>query len=411
MALQALPAGPTPYPTAGYGAGSRTSPTPTTPPNTMSGFIQFVGGDEYGSLYITHVNGEDAPQYIPAAPKAAYPYRRDGIWTLVGAIRVDAYVKYDGTNICQYSYGDAAGNRHTTFKLRVRPFVPPRFKFLLDRAFLRYPGVREARLPEGREWGCLVYELYGRENPMLVRYDEDIELRYLFGRSAITGDIIPPPTNIPNEYAVAPNSLGIDCPQAEHTMRFLPHNLAPDYYVRKHQHDENTRWNGNLEMYEGIDGGPGTEGDMLYVRFPDEARPQTGEFTRLIKLKASGIEGIHHTPEHVPTEEVRSTAVNMWESTDDPQIADLLVMLAEEWNDDQIGRSMPVIERVYQRAIIQRETEDKVLALYHQYGDPNAWNGGEERRKDVMRYLSKHIGKRNMGRTYAVLDYRLGIRG
>ena len=107
------------------------------------------GGDDYGTLMVSQVNGRPAPQRIIATPKASYPYRRDRAWLLEQALSISALLKYDGTNICQYSYHDQAGSRFTSFKLRTRPFVPPRFQPLLARTLARYPGVAQPHAGAG----------------------------------------------------------------------------------------------------------------------------------------------------------------------------------------------------------------------------------------------------------------------
>ena len=113
---------------------------PYNPGNHVTGYVQRVGGDEYGTLILSHVNGALVPQRILATPKTSYPYRRDQTWLLGEVEYIQGFLKYDGTNICQYSYEDANGTRYTTFKLRTRPFVPPRFATLLNRTLAKYPA-------------------------------------------------------------------------------------------------------------------------------------------------------------------------------------------------------------------------------------------------------------------------------
>ena len=107
----------------------------------MTGWVQMIGGDEYGNLVIEEVNERPALQRISATtPKTSYPYRRDRAWLMNESQWVRTSLKYDGTNICQYSYQDADGNKFTTFKLRTRPFVPAQFRVMLDRTLRKYPG-------------------------------------------------------------------------------------------------------------------------------------------------------------------------------------------------------------------------------------------------------------------------------
>ena len=85
--------------------------------NFLTGWIQMTGGDEYGTLLISEVNDRPAPQRLAATPKTAYPYRRDRAWLLNHAEQILSSDKYDGSNICQYSYQDADGNHFTSFKM------------------------------------------------------------------------------------------------------------------------------------------------------------------------------------------------------------------------------------------------------------------------------------------------------
>ena len=167
--------------------------------NFMTGWVQMIGGDEYGNLLIEEINERPAPQRITATtPKTSYPYRRDRAWLMNQSQWVRTALKYDGTNICQYSYRDAGGNRFTTFKLRTRPFVPAHFRVMLDRSLRKYPGVAGLSLEPGE---AMVYELYGRQNPMLIAYREEIELTALFRRNPDTGDIDPADPEGPASHA------------------------------------------------------------------------------------------------------------------------------------------------------------------------------------------------------------------
>ncbi len=63
--------------------------------NEVEGFISHHGGDDYGALFITTVNGQSAPQYILCTPKLHYPFGRDGNWNFPKAIRIERYEKLD----------------------------------------------------------------------------------------------------------------------------------------------------------------------------------------------------------------------------------------------------------------------------------------------------------------------------
>ena len=351
----------------------------------MAGHIQFIGGDEYGALSITHVNGLPAPQFIKVTPKAAYPFHKDGSWVLHGAREVSAFEKIDGTNICQYGYHDADGRPFTTFKLRTRPFVSPHFLNLLERALEKYPAVRAHHLGPGE---AAVYELFGFENRMLIRYDVAIDLALLFGRDR-DGELVAPheATNIFH---------GLDCPIADRRPIDLTGDLEGEY--RERQQEISSRLLRLDDEYF-----DGEEGEMLYVRFADGSREQPGGFTRLIKLKPPEIEEIHWALDHVPREEAAAVARNVFEVSDTPRVDDMVQLLSEEWSDEQIARSLDTIERVLQEAIDRRAFQEDVLAVYVQLHGPDDFRLD---RPAVMRSMSQRFARSQMSRIYTVLVER-----
>lgn len=358
---------------------------PFNPQNRLAGHIQFIGGNEYGALAISHVNDREAPQFIKVTPKAAYPFHKDGSWVLHGAQEVSAFEKIDGTNICQYGYRDADGQPFTTFKLRTRPFVSPHFLSLLERALENYPGIRAHQLNPGE---AVVYELFGYENRMLIKYDVGIDLALLFGRDS-EGELVAlqDATNIFH---------GLDCPIADHRLIHLTEDLEGEY--RKRQQEISARLVRLDDEYF-----DGEEGEMLYVRFADGSRAQPGSFTRLIKLKPPEIEEIHWALDHVPREEAAAVARNVFEVSDSPEVADMVQLLSEEWSDEQIARSLDTIERVLQEAIERRAFQEEVLNVYAQHHGPDDFR---QNRPAVMRSMSQRFARSQMSKIYTVLVER-----
>ena len=358
---------------------------PLNPANRLAGHIQIAGGDEYGALAITHVNDRPAPQFIKVTPKAAYPFHKDGSWVLYAAQEVQAYLKLDGTNICQYGYRDADGRPFTTFKLRTRPFMSPHFLNLLERALESYPGVQQRQLAPGQALG---YELYGYENRLLIRYQAAIDLALLFGRDD-RGDMVAPR----DDY---PLFRGLDCPAAERRAIVVGDDL-PQTYRQRQQEISSRLVRLEEEYFEG------EEGEMLYVRFAEGARELPGSFTRLIKLKPPEIEEIHWASDYVPREEIAAVARNVFEVSEAPTAADMAQLLAEEWSDEQIARSMDTIERVLAEALERRAFQEEVLAIYAQLHAPDAFR---QDRAAVMRAMSQRFPRTIMSKVYSVLVER-----
>lgn len=358
--------------------------------NFLTGWVQMTGGDEYGSLVIEEVNELPASQRIPATPKTSYPYRRDRSWLLNSAEWIRSSLKYDGTNICQYSYEDTEGRRFVTFKLRTRPFVPARFRVMLDHALRRYPATASLQ-PEPGE--SMIYELYGRQNPMLIIYPQGIELTALCRRNPETGDMEPADRTNP--------AFGrLDCPVAEATPAAGWENIRQEYLRRQGEYSRGltaTEVNGEKTFH-------GHEGEMLYVHFRDGSRTKPGSFTRLIKLKPVEIEEIHQALDHVPKEEIEATVRNVWEVSDTPGLNHLVALLSEDWSEDQIRRSMDTIQRALDEAVERREYEEEILMAFHSEFTADQFRND---RAAVMRELSGKYPKSAMQRIYGILDARL----
>ena len=375
---------------AGWWEAFEDVPDPYNEGNRMPGWVQRAGGDDYGTLMVSQVNGRPAPQRIIATPKASYPYRRDRAWLLEQALSISALLKYDGTNICQYSYHDQAGSRFTSFKLRTRPFVPPRFQPLLARTLARYPGVANLTLEQGE---AMIYELYGQNNPMLIEYEVDIELRCLCRRNPATGDI--EPAN-PGEGEFA----RLDCPLAEPGQTSMWQDIHREYVRRQSRYSESLV---PIER-DGEKVFQGHEGEMLYVRFPDGDRSEPGPFTRMVKLKPPEIEEIHQASNFVPRTELEATVRNIFEAADNPDITHFVMLLAEDWSDDQIGRSMDTAERVLAEALAKRAFQHSVLEVFFEHFQAEDFYSDT---RTVMRLLSEHYPKSDMQRVYGCLAVRL----
>ena len=55
------------------GSSSRDAEYPFNAGNPPTGYVQRAGGNEYGSLLITHVNGQGVPQRYWVRPKRPIP--------------------------------------------------------------------------------------------------------------------------------------------------------------------------------------------------------------------------------------------------------------------------------------------------------------------------------------------------
>ena len=358
---------------------------PFNPQNQLEGGIQMQGGEEYGALDIREVNGRPAPQFITVMPKTTYPFFKDGSWVLHDVLDLQAYTKLDGTNICQFGYHDADGREFTSFKVRVRPFMAPHFINLMEPVLRNYPGVREKKLWPGE---AIMYELYGHDNPMLIRYPHPIDLALLFARDH-TGRIV----TLQEDHHIFE---GLDCPRAPHRPIGDITDIQAEYRRRQ---EEIT---GELVKItdEQFDG---QEGEMLYAAFPEGSRSQPGNFTRLIKLKAHQIEEVHWAKDHIDRKELEATARNVFELTGNPTEQDLIQLLAEDWNESQIEKSLETIRRVLADALERRTYQERVMKVYREHHGPEDF---QQDPRAVMRSLSQHFSRHDMNKVYSTLVER-----
>lgn len=167
---------------------------PFNPQNTVTGFVLnnstvdgvSVSDKRYGDLLITHVNGKQAEQYIHCTPKFYYPGHRESpraTFTVKDFpdTRFKAFEKLDGTNIFMYKYKDSDNNEFVSFKTRLTPFLRAEgFKdwiSMFAQAVDKRPDIIEKFKHMS---GGHAFEMYGYLNEILIKYDVDIDLRYLY---------------------------------------------------------------------------------------------------------------------------------------------------------------------------------------------------------------------------------------
>ena len=363
---------------------------PFNPENRVEGYIQMKGGDHYGALDIREVNGKTALQFLTVTPKTSYPFFKDGTWVLQNVQDIQAYLKLDGTNICQFAYHDAEGKEFTSFKVRIRPFMAPFFINLMNRCLKRYPSIRDKKLHAGE---AVIYELYGHDNPMLIRYTHGIDLAMTFGRQQ-DGRII----TLREEHN--PIFAGIDCPRAP-SRSITPGDDIQAEYRRRQQQIGDSLVKITDEQFDG------EEGEMLYATFANGSRTGPGEFTRLIKLKPSQIEEIHWASDHITRQELEAVSRNVFELSDTPTEQDMIQLLAEDWSDRQIQNSIETIQKVLASTLEKREYQNQILWVYRENHSPGDFR---ENPKAVMRNLSQHFSRKDMSKVYTTLVER-GLAG
>ncbi len=345
--------------------------------NNLKGFLCRVSDHRYGAMYLTHVNGIEAPQLIYATPKLRYPFDRLGHYRFPPAELVEIYEKLDGTNVLAYRY-TCQGQRYISYKLRLTAAVRnSRFGPFLDfwyEMLTRYPGI--PRLPEINDCN-ISFELYGSRNKHLIVYDVPLDAAILFG---IDDEVrIRPPSTL--------KTLGI--PGALLHGRIEGHSDYQQEY-QAHQADCEAM---NREVEDGTI--EGTEGRVWYLH-------DIHGTVVMFKCKPESVEQIHWAGGGLSKNVVRATAYNVLETDEELTYAGVKELLLEEYAEDVIEGFRAHIEQVIAQVTEEVKFKEEIVAVYRQLGmdlrtDKNA----------VMRAFAQRYPKKLMRRVYSILEQEI----
>ncbi len=162
---------------------------PFNPKNFVTGLICREKGLMQGSLLITHVNGKTVnPQLVFGTPKLAYPYENDSSrkYKKFKPYRFAYFAeKWNGMNVLFYKYKSADGKWFVTAKSKGTAFLQDsevgNFLTLTKQAVS--PQLQKQLMESfayNKDIAAMSFELCGRKEPHLVKYDFDIELKPLF---------------------------------------------------------------------------------------------------------------------------------------------------------------------------------------------------------------------------------------
>jgi hypothetical protein len=366
-------------------------------PNILTGVICRQSDHRYGALVIFKVNHEEMePQVVFATPKINYPFSYnkvtgDRIYRWPTFIRAVAYEKLDGTNIFAYSYANSEGTRFVTFKTRLTPVIISGtygdFKAMWDKILEKYQRIRRPNVVLKGDVG-LSFELYGYQNPHLIVYDVPLDAALLFAVRQTDAGIM-----TPNRFeSIAPTSKKLGEAQKSDDLEELYTQL------------EATATN-KIKVREDDGMMEGDEGHVLYVITDDKEWIQ-------YKIKADQVKDIHWATGGISVASILATSLNALEvcSLDEFNTAYVVELLKEEFNDQQIGRSMVRVEKtvsdVRARGLFRLEVEKVYDARpkFADSGDDPAFAG----KAPLMRYMSGFFDKPKMRYVYNALR-ELGI--
>ncbi len=358
-------------------------------PNILTGTICRQGDHRYGALVIFKVNDkETAPQRIFATPKINYPFSYDQVtgeriyhWPVF--IRAMAYEKLDGTNIFSYGYSDSDGNRFVTFKTRLTPVVAGNtygdFKAMWDRILKMHPRVRCPNVVLRGDVG-LSFELYGYQNPHLIVYDVPLDTSLLFAVRQKDASI------------VTPNGFGEIAPTAHQVGEAQKSDDLEKLYTQLEAiSTEKIKIREDDGMMEG------DEGHVLYVITDDKKWVQ-------YKIKADQVKDIHWATGGISVASILTTAWNALESCslEEFTVSYVVELLKEEFNEQQIGRSLIRVEKIVSEVRARIVFRAKVKNVYA--GRPELEDG----KAPVMRYMSGFFDRTRMRDVYNALR-ELGV--
>ena len=342
--------------------------------NLLKGYICRNSDHRYGCLFIIQINEEECDQIIWATPKIDYPFDKGGNYHFPECNVIQFYEKLDGTNILSYHY-KYKNNEFITFKTRLTPI-------LKDQRFGMFKSMWIEYLKEN-DWVYeviknnpdynLSFEMYGSRNPITIMYNIPLDVSLLFGVRTYDFVIRPPSelktfknTKIPRNYTmVGDDDLS---------------NLVIRY--NKHREHMSLRNKEQLTI-EGL------------VQYCHVGKPSWIQF----KCKPEEIEKIHwhwSASGFIPEKSLFNTALNVFESNDDPTITDFMELLKEEYPQELITKSYHKIEKIWDKAIERIEftkTVNEVWILAKQNGLDVTKNKNE-----TMRFVSKYFSKNVMNK-------------
>lgn len=352
--------------------------------NRLSGWLCHQSDFRYGSLVIGAVNGIlVTPRVIYGIPKLKYPFyidqntgERKYDWGIIDS--VEAYAKYDGTNITAYRYFDADGKPYVTFKLRLFPFVRNnRFGDLLDlwqnclstcpQLFKRCEDMPDNWFP--------TFEMFGYRNPHMIVYDKPIDFIHLcmIGQGEHAGQIKAPYT--------------YDFVKTNHPAKSMTSGkqLTAFYEdLRQEAHEANQ---GKTEYGELL-----CEGYVLYAK--------NKEGLKLFKLKPSAIEdiawgrGVTIQPHTIET-----TCWNAFEHVEELTLEVVNQLLLEEFEQEALDKFQPRIEKVFRSVKHLQKLQEKALSVYGALPDSIKYGSTG----DIMRNVMKEFDKKASTSVYKVL--------
>lgn len=350
----------------------------------ISGFLCRRSDHRYGCLVLKTVMGMLCEeQIIYATPKIEYPFNLDGVYNFPECKAVEFFEKLDGTNILAYHY-TFLGNDYLCFKTRLTPVLKNQkfgmFKSMWEEYRKENPWIDEV-IKMNPDFN-LSFEMFGSRNPITIKYDVPLDVNLLFGVRRTDHAIrpcseliLPKDTKTPMRYTMLGDD-GLD-------------NLIEMY--NKHR-EHMSRKNKEDLLIEGL------------VQYCHVGLPSW----RMFKCKPEEIEKIHWAASgSIPRISLYNTAINVFESSENPTIDDFIELLKEEYPVELITKSTHKIEKAWDLAYTRIKFMDEVNEIWIK-----AKNEGLDIMKDkneTMRFISKYYPKEKMKKVGTIVLQLAGL--
>lgn len=349
----------------------------------ISGFLCRRSDYRYGCLVLKTICGilcEE--QVIYATPKIEYPFNLEGVYNFPDCNIIEFFEKLDGTNILAYHY-TFQDKDYVTFKTRLTPI-------LKDQKFGMFKSMWEEYRKEN-SWidkviqmnpdFNLSFELFGSRNPITINYDVPLEVNLLFGVRR-TDHAIRPCTDL---MCLS----DVKMPRC-YTMTGDDHT---DVITMYNKHREHMSLKNKEELtIEGL------------VQYCHVGLPSW----KMFKCKPEEIEKIHWAASgSIPRISLYNTAINVFESSENPTIADFIELLKEEYPLELITKSTYKIEKAWGMAYDQIKFTDEVNEIWFK-----AKNAGLDIMKDkneTMRFISQYYPKEKMKKVGTIVLQQAGL--
>lgn len=354
--------------------------------NQLYGFLCLQGDHRYGALVIFKVNDEECEQIIYGTPKLHYPFDKQGTYRWPDVHEVRVWDKLDGTNVLSYVYFYQEV-KFVTYKTRLTPVIQdsqfnPFMQMWLEvldknnwimELIFSNPGYN------------LSFELFGFRNQITIKYPNPLDVNFLFGVRREDSAVKPP-----DMLNLVPGTkLPIVCGNSEILAIDTKQGLTEQYNRFR------------AVMSEKNKDGLFQEGVVLYAHVGEPS-------WIMFKCKPEEIEKIHWAASgSIPMIALRNTALNSFENSPNPTVADFETLLLEEYSHELINKSAKKIEKAWKwaqdRMVLSKE-------VYEIWAKANL--AGFDIMKDkaeTMRFISKYFPKEKMSKVGTIILTQAGL--